>query len=330
MTKILLNKSHESFLLALELFNKPTSGYRVESFCLLFSNAWELVLKANILETNNGSKKSIFIKKQRGEKRRTITLDQALNGSFNQKDPIRKNIEYISELRNEAAHLFIEELEPYFSRIFQSGVINYIEFVNDKFSLDIVERLNPGFISLVSQEKDIKDISLLKHKLVKEDLENVRSWLNRFNELEKMGHKATIPLTYRIAIVKNPNEADITLSNGKVGNAGSVMAGIIIEKTRDKDETHPYTASESLFKINSRLKIIPELTSYDFQAFCHHKNIKKTKKNDLFWHARHSSPAYSDKFIDEMLNYYTNNAEQRKLIKDKYTNYLRNKSDKKL
>lgn len=329
LTKILLDKSHESFLLALELFNKPTSGYRVESFCLLFSNAWELALKAYIFESNNGSKKSIFMKKKRRERRKTITLDQSLSNVFEENNPVRKNIEFVSELRNEAAHLIIEEMEPYFSRVFQSGVINYIEFINEKFSIDIIERLNPGFISLVSQEKDIKNIGLLKQKLAKEDLNNIKSWLDRFQELENMGHKAAIPLTYKVAIVNNPEHADITLSNSKVGNAGNVMAGIIIEKTKDRDLTHPHTANEALAEVNRRLNISPALSSYDFQAYCYYKNVKKTKKNDLFWHAKHSTPTYSDKFIDQMTNYFTEHSDQRNTMRSKYKSYLRSKNPRK-
>ena len=69
LTKTLIYKSKDSFLLALELFNKPTIGYRAESFSILFSNAWELLLKAYIFETSGGRKQSIFrkkVKKQKG------------------------------------------------------------------------------------------------------------------------------------------------------------------------------------------------------------------------------------------------------------------------
>jgi len=329
LAKTLLDKSHESFLLSLELFNKPTSGYRVESFCLLFCNAWELSLKAFIYESSNGKKNSIFMKKKRGEKRKTITLDQALGCVFVDNDPIKRNIEYISELRNEAAHLIIEELEPYFSRVFQSGVINYIEFLDSKFSIDIVERLNPGFISLVSQERDIKNIGLLRQKLTKEDLVNVQAWLDRFHDLEKMGHKATVPLTYKVAIVSNPNEADITLSNAESGTAGNMISGLIIEKTKDKDITHPHTASEALDIVNDRLKLKHRLSSYDFQAYCYHKKIKKTKKNDLFWHAKHATPTYSDKFLDHMVAYYSDHPKQRWTMREKYKGYLQTKKRKK-
>ena len=47
----LLNKSQEAFILAIELYNKPTIKYRVEGFSLFICNAWELMLKAHLLKT---------------------------------------------------------------------------------------------------------------------------------------------------------------------------------------------------------------------------------------------------------------------------------------
>lgn len=56
-------------MLALEIFNKPTVQYRIEAFCFFYINAWELLLKARILNTTN-SELSIYYKKQRGKPRR--------------------------------------------------------------------------------------------------------------------------------------------------------------------------------------------------------------------------------------------------------------------
>ena len=39
----LLNKSQEAFILAIELYNKPTIKYRVEGFSLFICNAWEFL-----------------------------------------------------------------------------------------------------------------------------------------------------------------------------------------------------------------------------------------------------------------------------------------------
>ena len=45
----LLEKSKEVFLLAIEIYNRPTIKYRVEGFALFICNAWELMLKAHII-----------------------------------------------------------------------------------------------------------------------------------------------------------------------------------------------------------------------------------------------------------------------------------------
>ena len=45
----LINKSTEAFCMAIELYNKPTIKYRVEGFALFICNAWELMLKAHML-----------------------------------------------------------------------------------------------------------------------------------------------------------------------------------------------------------------------------------------------------------------------------------------
>lgn len=45
----LLDKSCEAFVLAIELYNRPSIRYRVEGFSFFVCNAWELMLKAKLL-----------------------------------------------------------------------------------------------------------------------------------------------------------------------------------------------------------------------------------------------------------------------------------------
>ena len=40
----LLDKSEEAFLMAIEIYNKPTISYRLEGFAFFICNAWELLL----------------------------------------------------------------------------------------------------------------------------------------------------------------------------------------------------------------------------------------------------------------------------------------------
>lgn len=91
LSRQLLGKSQEAFLLSLEIYNKPTIRYRLESFCFFFTNAWELMLKAYLLEGTK-SEKSIFYPKEKNKPRKSIAVRDALKRLFsNEKDPIRKN-----------------------------------------------------------------------------------------------------------------------------------------------------------------------------------------------------------------------------------------------
>ncbi|MCH3717810.1 DUF3644 domain-containing protein [Campylobacter lari] len=74
---VILEKSIQAALSAIELYNKPNFTYREESFCILMTNAWELLLKAKILKDNNNKLNSLYIpesiKTKKGVTRKKIT-----------------------------------------------------------------------------------------------------------------------------------------------------------------------------------------------------------------------------------------------------------------
>ena len=103
----LLSKSQEAFLLAIEIYNKPSIRYRVEGFSFFICNAWELMLKARLIKTRGES--SIYYKDNPD---RTITLENCVKEIFtNERTPLRKNLLRIVELRNTSTHLVVEEYE---------------------------------------------------------------------------------------------------------------------------------------------------------------------------------------------------------------------------
>ena len=60
----LLYKSIASAISAIEIYNKPDFKYREETFSLLMTNAWELLLKARILQNNNNDLTALYIKEK--------------------------------------------------------------------------------------------------------------------------------------------------------------------------------------------------------------------------------------------------------------------------
>lgn len=326
LTKSLLSKSQSAFLLALEIFNKPTVEYRTESFSILFTNGWELLLKAYLFQKSGGRKLSIFYRKGRNKKRESLPIDACLKKVFSDsKNPVRKNIEYISEIRNEAAHLIIIELDPYFSRVFQSGVFNYLSYIKNWFKTDLSEKLKPGFISLISDRKALEDVSVLRKRFNKEDRQSIRIWIEKFKKLEELGNEATIPITYSITLAKNANKADVVLSKGKNG-----IPAIILEKQRDIDYTYPYRRKEAFAKILSRLSSGVQFNRYDFEAYCYSKGIKKSNKNLYYWKPKYYPGQYSQKLIDEIVVAYNSTPGLRDKLRKQYTEHLRWKRRKNL
>ena len=58
---MLLDKSMQAVLSAIELYNKPIFSYREESFAILMVNAWELLLKAKRLKDNRGKITCLYV-----------------------------------------------------------------------------------------------------------------------------------------------------------------------------------------------------------------------------------------------------------------------------
>ena len=100
LSKRLVDKSVEAFIMGLEIYNKPTIKYRIEGFSFFICNAWELMLKAHII--NNDSEEAIYFKDSRD---RTISLENAVETVFSDKHgSLRKNLIQIIELRNTSTH----------------------------------------------------------------------------------------------------------------------------------------------------------------------------------------------------------------------------------
>ena len=123
LKKELLEKSKEAFVMAIEIYNKPTIRYRVEGFSFFICDAWELMLKAYMIKAFGEN--SIYYKDNPD---RTITLENCLQKVIsNEKAPVRRNLSKIVELRNTSTHFVTEEYEMIYIPLFQACVLNFVE-----------------------------------------------------------------------------------------------------------------------------------------------------------------------------------------------------------
>lgn len=297
----LLNKSIEAYVLALETINRLSITYRVETFAYLICNAWELLLKAKILDDTR-QKQAIYYPRQRGERPRTLALRDCLKSIFpNERDSVRRNVERVTDLRDEAVHLVVGQIPKDVLALLQASVLNYHRLLNEWFDLSLSERVPVGMMTLVYDlSPDQTDLGspVLRRRLGKD----AADYLTEFEaevrrEHEELGKPSefAVEIRYSLGIEKRSDAGDITLTAGPEGAATRV-----VEVAKDPSRTHPYRQKEAVAQLNSALRGDRRVTTYDVQCVIEAYKIKKRPE----YHYRGQVPGnpdqYSRDFIDWM------------------------------
>jgi hypothetical protein len=290
----LIEGSVEAFLLALEIVNKITVEYRLECFTFLFCNAWELLLKARLFR--NGQ--NIFYRKQKGQLRRSLSLSDCIGRVFtNVNDPIRLNIEAIQELRDCAIHLVIPIIPIDVFGLFQAGIINYADKLKEWTGQDLSKRVPLGMMSLIydlDPATHSLDSAVVRRRMSTETVK----WLKNFQDVIKRKmedfedgrERMYIPINLNLAIVKNPDRADIVISAGGTGTDV-----LLINVAKDFDKTHPYRQKEVIQEVNKRSSSSRKVNSHDILCIRRAHNIDG--RSDMCHKPKFGSPQYSDTFV---------------------------------
>lgn len=245
LSERLVNKSIEAFILGLEIYNKPTIKYRIEGFSFFICNAWELMLKAYLIEKKG--EKSIYYKDSPD---RTISLLDSIKEVFtNNKDPLRINIEKIVSLRNTSTHFITEDYERVYAPLFQACVINYTEKLQLFHMIDITEKIPQNFLTL-SISLDVLTDEQIRAKYTAELAEKLIIERNDIAiTAENTNHKFAITVEQNLYITKKKNDADFTVAVSRDADA----KGKILRELRDPNNTHRFSYSNLIVEINKQL-----------------------------------------------------------------------------
>lgn len=157
----LADKSIEAMLAAVEIYNKPNFAYREEAFSILAINAWELLLKARLLQLSKNRISAILVYEKR--RRTDGTLSEKLyrvrsrSGTYHSvglfkgidrlqqeygdkvHPAVRENLELLCEIRDNAVHFLNKGFD--ISRIVQelgtACLRNYLVLVRQWFAIDM-------------------------------------------------------------------------------------------------------------------------------------------------------------------------------------------------
>ena len=160
-SRVLADKSLDAMLAAIEVYNKPGFSYREETFAILSINAWELVLKARILQLANNKVSSIlkYERRRRADGELSEKLYRVKNRSGNHlsiglfksidlleneygdrlETHVAQNIELICEVRDNAIHFVNKgfDLSLLVQQLGTANLRNYLLLVRRWFGTDL-------------------------------------------------------------------------------------------------------------------------------------------------------------------------------------------------
>lgn len=290
----LLKKSQEAFILAVEIYNKPTIKYRVEGFAFFICNAWELMLKAHLIKICGED--SIYYKDNTD---RTLSLENCIKKIFtNEKDPLRQNLEKIIELRNISTHFITEEYEMVYVPLFQSCLFNFSEKMLRFHNVDVTDLISLNFLNLVVKEKAL-DENEIKAKYSDKIAKKLLDYNSKIQPMiEESNSSFAIKIIHNHYLTKDKDKATDFVAIDK--NADT--KAMIIKELKDPNETHKYTAKKLYKEVNRQLKKLnikllykgeeKEFNRYHFNLLCKYYNIKDNPKW-CYLHTQFANPNYT-------------------------------------
>ncbi len=241
----LKRKSIDSFLLCIEVFNKPTIDYRLEGCVFFLCNAWELMLKAKLLE--NGE--SIYYPKSS----RTLNLsDCAAKLMTNKKDPIRINLDLIISLRNTATHDIIPEFELLYLPYLTFCVKAYADKMYDYLHINVTKYIKSDFMSLFTNNHSVNQTEILSK--YGEDMKTIfDKKVDEIAEIQQNNPNSEIgyAVTVNLRRVNNKRKADFSFYASKNPKDPNVQ---YIDRYLDPNETHALTYHQVVNEIDKIIK----------------------------------------------------------------------------
>lgn len=305
----LAEKSQEAFILAIELFNRPTIKYRVEGCAFFLCNAWELMLKAYIIKRDGLAAISYKNKPDR-----TISLEDCLKRTMtNDKDPVRTNIETIMRLRNIGTHYVVPEYEIAYGPIFQASVRNYDDKLRAYLGIEICDSLPDNYL-ILSVNRTGFDERTLRARYPEDVVSRLLSERDNIEQREATTANSKYSATYRVELVMNKKEG-IPIHPTREGKDVR-----IINKLVNPESKYPYRMMDILNEVNKRIEkagiaiVNSEGKKKQFNRY-HFGLIAKVyglKTNTEYSHNRSlaaektSNYIYSSKTIDLIMNIVKN------------------------
>lgn len=297
----LVDKSIEAFIMGLEIYNKPTIKYRIEGFSFFICNAWELMLKAELLNRNE----DIYYSDKSG---RTLSLEPTIKKIYSDKNTrVRLNLEKIIELRNISTHFITEDYEAKYAPLFQACVLNFVNEIKRFHNIDISNYISQNFLTITANYEPLSN-EQIRLKYPPEIAERFIQQSNQIDVLtqEYDSDKFAIPIKQNLYITKKKDESDFVIAMA----SESPNKVAIVKELKDPANTHKYAFNNVIAVVNNRLSksniklgYKNGFNSYVLNLFIEFYDIKSDNKYS-YKHSLGNSTSYtySERLIDFIIN----------------------------
>lgn len=235
----LVDKSIDAFTFAIEIINKPTLRHRSENFVFNMCNAWELMLKAQLVKDKGED--AIYYKKN---KDRTITLSNCIETIFTDfHNPVKNNLTIIEKLRNKSTHFITPEYDEIYISVFQANVVYYVEHLKKYFSIDLSSKFPSNFLTIAANPKPISDIKVLS----KIDKATFNAFLKeRKNIMTLEGHDG-VGVSFEVRLKSVKKNEDLTFRI----DPNADLSAQVIKQVMDPSNSHPYRQKDIITFISN-------------------------------------------------------------------------------
>ena len=240
--------AREALLAAVEIYNKPTVEYREQTVAFLMVNAWEVLIKARIVQQNGGKIQSIY-RRKRHSRLYEYNADGEIvaieiRGALNRGDlpeEVKSNIKGLIKIRNQATHLgaLVPALKQSILEYSTASVQNFVKAYANWFkdSIDAPYLLPLGFVG--TAQTAVSKYPVRQRQLLKE-LSN----LARSNDSSDSDYSIVMQIRVElnrglsgggnIGLTNDPSVPKVSISDDEVLKTFPTSYNELVDKCRSR------------------------------------------------------------------------------------------------
>jgi hypothetical protein len=191
---------------------------------------------------------------------------------------VTANVKALAEYRDRAIHLYnAQGLGAVIYPFLQQNVLNYRDFMLAKFKKDLADSMTWQLLPL-GATAPADAVQFMRVDRTATMIEELQHFIDEIRGLMDEADAAGSDMA-RVATVYDINMQSVkkmTSADLIVAVSPTADGQVVVQKT-DPNQTHPFSTTELLAKVNSK-RTGRRLTTYDYQAICWKEGLRDNQK----------------------------------------------------